>query len=155
MQFWLFYFLLFATNEICNRPQEKNIGKAWPLSIQEAMNNLLRIYVVPTLLSKHLLSPRTQWEGSDVLGYLKSLRGAMFVHGPWICPGLPVGLRTSMKLFRHHRGNPGTLSLANKGPLFAPVLGRWAFKDMNPLLPFLPITHRERKSPTERGRGCI
>lgn len=53
--------------------KKKNIGKAWPLSIQEAMNNSLRI--VPTLLSKHFISP---WEGSNVLGYLKSFRGATF-----------------------------------------------------------------------------
>lgn len=31
-------------------------------------------------------------------------------------------------------------------------MGRWAFKDMSPLLPFLPITHREGK---RCGRGCI
>lgn len=80
------------------------------------MNNSLRIHFVPILLCKHFLSPRAHGRAAMSLGIWKVSRvprsRAWFVPGPWICScsqhstGLPVGLRTSMKLFRHRPREP-------------------------------------------------
>lgn len=78
------------------------------------MNNSLRIYFVPTLLSKHFLSPGAQGQQCPWVSEVSRVprSRAWFVHGSWICPcsqhstGFPEGLRTSMKLFRHRLREP-------------------------------------------------
>lgn len=136
-------------------PQEKNICKAWPLSMQEAINILLRIYFAPILFSNRSLFPRAHGRAAMSSGNWNVLQGPTFQglqNG--ICKGLScvlgaqhlvtqkfsAGLRTSLKLLRHRPRVP-----RHPSSLQCYRILRWAFKEMDPVLPSLFIAHRDGK----------